>query len=463
MRIFISWLLFFLGTTTLTAQMQVTIGDSLIGEKGIVSQQIEDGTIWVVGMSQIGPEGGVDVMAVRMDTLGNLLTSYFYYGTPYLDYPNNMIYQNGVLTIAGETHNNGNVDGFILKIDTTGTLLSFQNYGQANHSEQFYDIKATQDGGFVVAGFESSPNLVGNNFLLSKFDAQGQQEWMKIHDLGRNDIGVTVVENPNGGFIVAGDQAQFSNNYNVAVIGCDTAGNLLWNKVIFNAFNGGCKNMIAHNNEVIIVGEMATFASSSFDIYFIRIDWQGNTLWQGTIPKTNNGDAAFDVVAKGPNEFYLTGYYYNSTTSNTDLFVMALDSQGTILNERFFGGTNFDMGYDIKLNPNGGFLITGFSTVGNQNQMYVIYDYFTTPTNTQQISKYETQPFLFPNPTTGRLEIPIALQNYQIEVVDVMGKLLQQNKNATHLNLQALANGIYYIAFRNEEGRLMFQQKVVKQ
>ena len=463
MRIVISWVLFLLSATALTAQMQVTIGDTLVGEKGIVSQQIEDGTIWVVGMSDSGPEGGVDVMAFRIDTFGNLLTRYFYYGTPYLDYPNNMIYKDGVLTIAGETHNNGNVDGFILKIDTIGTLLSFQNYGQSNHSEQFYDIKATQDGGFVVAGFESSPNLVGNNYLISKFNAQGQQEWMKVHDLGVNDIGVTVVENPNGGFIVAGDQAQTAGNYNVAVIGCDTAGNLLWTKVIANPFNGGCKSMMVHNNEVIIVGEMATFTSSAFDIYFIRIDWQGNTLWQGTIPKTNNGDASFDVVAKGPNEFYLTGYYYNDTAANTDLFVMALDSVGNILNERVFGGTNFDMGYDIKINPNGGFLITGFSTVGNQNQVYVIYDYFTTLTNTQQIPKTTAQPFLFPNPTTGHLEIPVALQNYSIAVMDVMGKQLQYHQTATHLELQALASGVYYITFRNEQGSLVFQQKVIKQ
>lgn len=465
-RIFYGWLLLLLlsSLSTLTAQTELIFGDSLIGEKGIVSQPMPDGTIWVVGMTQSGPYGGNDILAVHIDSIGNFITPIQYYGTAGLDYPNNMIYRNGRLIIAGERHDNGNVDAFILQLDTVGTVLSYDHYGQPNETEQFYDIKGTQDGGFVVTGFGASPTTTGNNFLLSKFNAAGQQEWMQIHDLGTNEIGVAVVETPDGGYLVAGDQLQFGGNYNVKTIKCDAMGNLLWNRTVYSPYNGGCKQMVVMGDQVVIVGEMATATSFAFDVYMIRMDWQGNVLFQQTISKTNNGDAAFDVAVKDNNTIYVTGYLFDGPTSNTNLFVMALDSMGQILDEKQFGGNNFDMGYDIKLLSNNRFIITGF-TSRPYNQVYVIFDQLSiiTATNKPLQSNQFFEP-IYPNPTTEIAQIPNALQKYTIKVFSLLGQpVLTYENGSDRLSLASLSKGMYVVAFYNEDGDWVEQQRLIKE
>jgi len=450
--------------SVLKAQVELVFGDSLVGEKGIVSQQLPDGTIWTVGMTQSGPNGGNDLLAVRLDTTGNFLTPIQYYGTAALDYPNNMIYQDGKLIVVGERHDNGNVDGFIMQMDTTGVVQTYLHYGQPNETEQFYDIKATQDGGFVVTGFGASPTATANNFLLSKFDASGQQEWMKTYDWGTNEVGVAVVETPDGGFLIAGDQLQFSGNYNVLVAKCDSVGNLLWQKSVYSPYNGGCKQMVATNDQVVIVGEMATATSFSFDVYMIRMDWNGNVLFQQTIPKTNSGDAAFDVFVQDENTIYVTGYLFDGPTSNTNLFVMALDSAGQILDEKQYGAHNFDMGYDIKLLSNNKFMITGFTSRPN-NQVYVILDELSpiTAVNAPLLSTEKFAP-IYPNPTVASIYIPTALQGYTVRVSSMLGEILIEQENVSdQLMVKILSKGIYAVAFYDVHGRLVEQQWLVRE
>lgn len=447
------------------AQVELVFGDPLVNEKAIATHSMPDGSFWVLGFSNVGIYGGADVTLTRIDSLGNTIVPLIHFGGADNDYPNNMIYKSGELIIAGETHSgmNSNVDGFILVVDTAGVSESFQTYGQVGQTEQFFDIKPTQDNGFVVSGFASLPNQVGNDFLIAKFDDRSNFDWMQIHDLGTNDIGMVAVEKPSGGYILVGDQLQPAGNYNVALIGCDPLGNMLWDTTVVNPYNGGCKQALIHDDQLIIVGEMGTATSAAFDLYLIRTDLQGNLIWQGTIPKTNNGDAIFDLVVKSLNEIFITGYVYNNAAQGTDLIVMEIDSVAGIVNERYYGGTSFDMGIDIQVRDDGRFIVSGFTSQQSNDQYYVIYDSFSPTTSVQSLQLEAKMTPIYPNPTTALIYLPEELKFDQVELVDELGRTFLIKATNQQLDISAFNTGKYWLVFKDEKGKVITTQHVIKE
>jgi len=447
-----------------SAQTEFTFGDLTVNEKAIATYPMADGSFWVVGFSNTGTNGGADITLTRLDSLGNVLVPMTYWGGADNDYPNNLLYRSGRLIIVGETHKiNTNIDGFVLVVDTAGVFESFQTYGQVGQTEQFFDVKPTSDDGFVVSGFASLPNRIGNDFLLAKFDKRTNYEWMQIHDLGSNDIGMVAIEKPQGGYILVGDQLQPSGNYNVALINCDALGNMLSDTVVVNPYNGGCKQAVIHDNQLIIVGEMGTATSTAFDLYLIRTDLQGNLIWQGTIPKTNKGDAAFDLAVKSLNEIFITGYTYIDSIQGTDLVVMEIDSLGGIVNERYYGGTSFDMGIDIQVKGDGYFIISGFTNTQGSDQYYIIYDSFSP------INSISTLPFqgkiapIYPNPTTALLNLPKHLNFTQVEMVDELGRTYFLRNTKQQVDLNHFSTGKYWLILKDEKGKIVYSQSIIKQ
>lgn len=451
--------------TNVHAQVELIFGDTLVNEKAIATYPMADGSFWVVGFTNTGTNGGADVTLIRVDSLGNTMVPIRYFGGSENDYPNNMIYKGGKLIIAGETHNilTSDIDGFILIVDTLGIFESFETYGQTGQTEQFFDIKATQDGGFVVSGFASLPNRIGNDFLISKFDNKNYFDWMQVHDLGGNDIGMVAIEKPQGGYLLVGDQLQPAGNYNVAIVGCDASGNMLWDTVVANPYNGGCKQALIYDNQLIIVGEMGTATSTAFDPYLIRADLQGNVLWQGTIPKTNNGDAIFDLVVKSLNEIFVTGYMYNNAMQGTDLFVMEIDSIGGIKNERYYGGTSFDMGIDIQVRNDGRFIISGFTNRQASDQYYIIYDSFSPNTAISTLPLLQNELLVYPNPSNDYIYLSSTIHFQQVEIVDKLGRVSRPVIKQNTIDIRHLETGQYWIVLKDKEGKIIDMKSIAKQ
>ncbi|MFK7797954.1 MAG: T9SS type A sorting domain-containing protein [Aureispira sp.] len=438
------------GVPSMAQPYLLTFGDFQIGEKGVVSHLMPDGSFWVFGVIEAGPLGSNDVLFTRRDIQGNIINAERYLGGPNLDYPNNLLVQNGEMIVAGEVIGVAGGNGAIWVLDTSGRLVSSNQYGLAGQSEQFYDIKATADGGFVVTGFGNQPNGNANDVLVSKFDQNKQQEWLQTYDFGTNEVGVSIIERPTGGYFVAADQLQPSGNYNVLLLALDSVGNALWDSVITSPYNGGCKQMKRYQDQIVIVGEMATSTSTAFDPYMIRLNLAGQVQWKGTIPQSNNGDAIFDLAIKDANTYFLTGYGYNTATANTDVILLTVDSVGQIRDRRYYGGNSFDMAYDIQLLSTHEVVLTGFSTIQNNNQLLVVQDDLSSVLSMTNSADFTTPSFsIAPNPTWGWVQIadlPLD-ESYKVVVYNRIGQVVWEGELPSNhqVNLTHLQEGYYYV------------------
>jgi hypothetical protein len=84
----------------------------------------------------------------------------------------------------------------------------------------------------------------------------------------------------------------------------------------------------------------------------------------------------------------------------------------------------------------------------------------------ESTAAFEKIEAIFPNPTTGKFSITFsnALQNANIVITDINGKIVQQSKgngNRLAFDLSTLSAGIYFV--RIEEAGKVITEKIVKQ
>lgn len=89
----------------------------------------------------------------------------------------------------------------------------------------------------------------------------------------------------------------------------------------------------------------------------IRYDASGNQVWQTTLGGAGN-DHINDLVALPDGSMVMTGQS-NAPGERSQLWVVKLNSAGTILWEKKIGGSDYDVGNSILPTSDGGFLLTG--------------------------------------------------------------------------------------------------------
>jgi hypothetical protein len=218
----------------------------------------------------------------------------------------------------------------------------------------------TVNGGCVVGGTEySSGPQPDHNGVYVTFDEMGNQlvdetinpEGHLGTSLWLNDI----VNNSNGKFVFAG-QKNLGGIYGVANGWYESIGSE------FYSIN------TMHGNGYVASGRINTVGGDLYnDGYIVRIDINGDTLWTTTLGGSSD-DRLYGVIAIPGGQFVAAG----STMSNTgdidnnkgisDVWVVKLDDDGSLLWSKTFGGSGYDEAKDVMVTDDGLIVIVGWST-----------------------------------------------------------------------------------------------------
>ena len=139
-----------------------------------------------------------------------------------------------VLTGTTYSYGLGRGDLWLVKTDSNGTEQWNKTFGGRNF-DIGRSVQQTSDGGFILTGYTKA-NLYQDNpiskVLLSKVAGNGTEEWRKEFDgkssSGTNE-GQAVLQTVDGGYIVAGDTTAYGDsNGDALVIKTDPKGNAQW-------------------------------------------------------------------------------------------------------------------------------------------------------------------------------------------------------------------------------------------
>ena len=86
-----------------------------------------------------------------------------------------------------------------------GDMLWEHSYG-GSAQDWGYDVKITDDGGFIITGYTKSFGVSGSDVYLVKLDAAGTLQWDTPLGSAANDVGEAVIQTSDGGYLVAGNR-----------------------------------------------------------------------------------------------------------------------------------------------------------------------------------------------------------------------------------------------------------------
>jgi hypothetical protein len=109
-----------------------------------------------------------------------------------------------------------------------------------------------------------------------------------------------------------------------------------------------------------VTGYSGSFGAGGFDIWLIRTDPNGDTLWARTF-----GGADWDegrmVQPTGDGGLIVAGQTASSGAGQTDLWLVKTDAQGNLAWNKTYGGIDYDGAYAVQQTRDGGYIATGYT------------------------------------------------------------------------------------------------------
>lgn len=164
------------------------------------------------------------------------------------------------------TGNHGDYDFWMLKLDSSGTLLWKKTLGGSS-IDKGYSFLQTSDDRFLASGFTASSdgdvtlNHGFEDLWLVKLDTSGNIQWQKTFGGTGVDQAYVVREIPgNNGYVAAGssfstdgDVTGNHGGYDYWIMKADTAGNLVWQQSLGGSSVEECYGLTVENSNAYVL------------------------------------------------------------------------------------------------------------------------------------------------------------------------------------------------------------------
>jgi len=391
------------------------------------------------GDIQSGNHGAFDIWVVKIDGMGELIWEKCYGGSGYDDYPNLKLLSDGNLLITcNSSSSNGDVptnygfyDAWVFIISPDGEILKNTVFGNNLQNEQPVAIE-TQDGSFFLTTYTSSTNGMvegtyhggmGDVWAL-KLDTDLSIEWQMLY----------------GG----------------------------------SGFDGGSKPIIEFADGYIFLastdsydGDVSGFHGGFKDIWVVRIDLEGNIIWQRCLGGSANDysrvlrqteDGGFIVVGNTSSNNGDVSGNHSYPNGWTDIWKVKLSNNGELEWQQCYGGLADETVYSgvIKKSDHN-WVIAGSSEYNsfdvNCNMHgeddFWVFEIKDTTTNIidNQIDDHEIK--VYPNPAREYVvfELNEYPNNVEIQIVNVFGQeeeMITVKQEKTVWDTRKVKAGIYF-------------------
>ena len=297
-----------------------------------VKQTTDNGFIICGYYSDSGP-GGFDVWLLKTNTNGDTLWTKTY-GGAFNDYGNSVFQtDDGGYVIIGSTMSfgAGSFDYWILKTNASGDSLWSTTYG-GFYNEIAFEAQATSDGGYIIAGYKQIQGFINADVWLLKIYSNGEEEWSQTYGGDYGELAYSVQETADAGFIVSGYTRSFgSGGDDVYLIKTDMYGDTIWTKTFGGLSNDAGNSVIeTAEGDFIVCGNTFSYsANGDMDLWLIKTDISGYTLWTETYGGSG-AELGFSIIEAFDGGLTACGFTSSYGAGNTDVWLLHLDSDGQV-------------------------------------------------------------------------------------------------------------------------------------
>jgi len=175
-------------------------------------------------------------------------------------------------------------------------------------------------------------------FILSISFAQ--QKWIRTYGGTDDDEGRMVQQTSDGGYIISGFTLSFgAGDYDYYLIKTDASGTPLWTKTYGGMTDERCGSVWQTSDGGYIVSGFSLPVDDSLgDIYLIKTNGQGDTLWTKRYAGANDhrGYTAFQTTDGG---YIVSGATYSYGAGDEDIYLIKTNASGDTLWTRTYGAS----------------------------------------------------------------------------------------------------------------------------
>ena len=376
-----------------------------IYEFGRDVQQTSDGGYIVVGDTDSFGEGNFDVWLIKTDSEGDTLWAETYGGTGEDRGFSVDQCTDGGYIIAGYTssYGAGGLDIWLIKTGSQGDTLWTKTLGGFAW-DWATSVQQTTDGGYIITGMTDTSGTGDWDVCLLKTDVNGETEWVRLFGADNGDNAMSVSQTSDGGYIVLADTYSYgAGSSDFWLIKTDSNGVSLWTKT----FGGtGCERSHSvwqtADGGYILTGDTKSYGAGDYDIWLIKTDSSGDSLWTRTFGGVEE-DCGCSVRQTGDGGYVVAGYTESFGAGNFDVWLIRTDDTGDTVWSKTIGGENLDQGRSIDLTTDGGFIVAGTT-----------YDFFAGEYNIYLIKLGPETSISQPSPAQGFSEICVSPNPFSI-------------------------------------------------
>jgi|AntAceMinimDraft_16_1070373.scaffolds.fasta_scaffold07990_4 hypothetical protein len=434
--------------------------------------QTDDGGYLIAGHTESYGAGGRDIYLIKTDENGDTLWTRTYGGIGD-DQASILLSSNGnKYLIVGETSSfgNGSCDVYAVKIQNNGDTIWTKTYGGVDEDCGFGGVQSNDTIALIV-GSTMSYSPVFNSIYVIKINVNRDTLWENMYYKNTANYGFDIIETNLNEYLITGSTSNVGNNTSrdCFIIKTDNDGDTIWTKTYGGTDDDQAFSAcLTNDNCYIISGTTKSYGQGGFDIFLMKLNADGDELWMKTYGGIADdwGGTVQKTIDSG---FIITGYTESYGAGGWDVYLIKTDANGDTLWTRTFGGAGDEWGSSVKQTSDNGYIISGYTNSYGGN-----YDAFLIKTNElgiigfQKIYKSQKYCKVFPNPNNGVFNIEIdntENKDLMVSIFDISGRLVYsknglfgQNKTA-RIEILNAPNGFYIVNIQSNN--LLINKKII--
>lgn len=262
--------------------------------------------------------------------------------------------------VAGQTnvYGSGNTDVWIIKLNAKGNIVWQKTYGGAGE-DGVYSIQQTSDSGYIVAGFTNCFGAGGKDFWVIKLNNDGLITWQKAYGGTSDEIANSIVQTVDGGYIVTGWTMSFgAGKTDFWVLKLNSAGSIAWQKTYGGTEGEWARTIIETKDGYLVSGLTTSFSVSNGDIWIVKLNSNGTIKWQ-KIYGGKGDEGANSMQITNDDGCIVAGATTSFGAGSYDACLLKLNNAGMIEWQKTYGGAGGDWGISVQQTKDNGYILAG--------------------------------------------------------------------------------------------------------
>jgi hypothetical protein len=161
---------------------------------------------------------------------------------------------------------------------------------------------------------------------------------------------------------VSGGTRSFgAGDWDLLLLKLDSSGNIVWKKAIGGSNKESLSAQPTSDGGFIVWGSIYPFGAGDYELAVLKLNSSGSIVWQKTFGGSGE-ESAYSVQETSDGGFIVGGSTLSFGAGGWDTLFLKLDSSGNIVWKKTFGGSGVDRAHRIQKTSDGGFIAVGWTT-----------------------------------------------------------------------------------------------------